>query len=128
MLLTKTQISKASDKDLQQAEAAIKAEIVRRSSTTKSDLLKKMKKMAADAGVTLDELLGKAPKAAATPKASTAKPSGGKRGSSKPRGKVAPKYANPADASLVWTGRGRQPLWVSEALAAGKTLTDLLIK
>jgi DNA-binding protein H-NS len=37
----------------------------------------------------------------------------------------APKYANPADPSQTWTGRGRKPGWVIEALAAGRPLDDL---
>jgi len=40
---------------------------------------------------------------------------------------AAPKYANPADASQTWTGRGRRPRWVEAALAAGKSLDDLAI-
>lgn len=39
----------------------------------------------------------------------------------------APKYANPADPSQTWTGRGRKPGWITEALAAGKTLDDMAI-
>ena len=50
----------------------------------------------------------------------------GKRASA-PRGKVAPKYQNPADASQTWTGRGRKPLWVIAALDSGKTLDDIAI-
>lgn len=38
-----------------------------------------------------------------------------------------PKYANPADKSQTWTGRGRRPRWVDEALRAGKSLDDLAI-
>jgi len=45
----------------------------------------------------------------------------------KTRKAVAPKYANPADAAQTWTGRGRKPKWVEEALAAGKSLEDLAI-
>jgi DNA-binding protein H-NS len=37
------------------------------------------------------------------------------------------KYANPADPSQTWTGRGRRPRWVDAALAAGKGLADLAI-
>lgn len=40
---------------------------------------------------------------------------------------VAAKYRNPKDSSLTWTGRGRKPKWVAEALSAGKTLSDLAI-
>jgi DNA-binding protein H-NS len=41
--------------------------------------------------------------------------------------KGAPKYANPDDASQTWTGRGRKPNWVIEALNSGKTVEDLEI-
>ena len=40
---------------------------------------------------------------------------------------VAPKYRDPADASQTWTGRGKQPHWVRDALAAGKKLEQLAI-
>ena len=40
---------------------------------------------------------------------------------------AAPKYANPADPSQTWTGRGRRPRWVDAALASGKSLDDLSI-
>lgn len=46
---------------------------------------------------------------------------------SKGGAKGAPKYANPADPSQTWTGRGRQPNWVKAALKAGKALDDLAI-
>lgn len=38
---------------------------------------------------------------------------------------VAPKYQLD---DKTWTGRGKQPLWVAEALAQGMTLEDLLIE
>lgn len=37
------------------------------------------------------------------------------------------KYANPADASDTWSGRGRKPRWFASALAAGKQPEDLAI-
>ncbi|MEW6165635.1 MAG: H-NS histone family protein [Pseudomonadota bacterium] len=43
------------------------------------------------------------------------------------RGKVAPKYRNPANAEQTWTGRGKAPLWVQELKNAG-TLDAALIK
>ncbi|MFP7674383.1 H-NS family nucleoid-associated regulatory protein [Marivita sp. S0852] len=49
-------------------------------------------------------------------------------GSAKKKGTKGPaKYANPADKSQTWTGKGRKPNWVNEALAAGKSLDDLKI-
>lgn len=38
-----------------------------------------------------------------------------------------PKYANPANPEQTWTGRGRQPAWVKDALAKGKSLDSLAI-
>ncbi|TQS70408.1 H-NS histone family protein [Rhodobacteraceae bacterium] len=46
---------------------------------------------------------------------------------SKPKRSVAPKYANPKDPTQTWSGRGRKPHWVLEALEEGKTMDDLAI-
>ncbi|MBK8066397.1 MAG: H-NS histone family protein [Rhodanobacteraceae bacterium] len=40
---------------------------------------------------------------------------------------VAPKYRNPENASQTWTGRGKQPVWVRDAIAAGKSLESMAI-
>lgn len=37
------------------------------------------------------------------------------------------KYANPADKSDTWSGRGRKPRWFVAALNAGKSPEDLSI-
>lgn len=34
-------------------------------------------------------------------------------------------YVHPQDPTLVWIGKGRRPLWVSECLASGYTLEQL---
>jgi len=39
-----------------------------------------------------------------------------------------PKFANPANPSQTWTGRGRKPGWVVDALKAGKSIDSLAIK
>ncbi|AUQ64941.1 H-NS family nucleoid-associated regulatory protein [Phaeobacter inhibens] len=41
--------------------------------------------------------------------------------------KAPAKYANPADPSQTWSGHGRKPAWVHEALEAGKSIEDLEI-
>lgn len=41
--------------------------------------------------------------------------------------KSAPKYCHPENPAKTWTGKGRQPNWVKDALANGKTLADMLI-
>jgi DNA-binding protein H-NS len=43
------------------------------------------------------------------------------------RAPAAAKYANPADPSDTWSGRGRKPRWFDAALQAGKSPEDLAI-
>lgn len=38
------------------------------------------------------------------------------------KAKVAVRYRHPSDASLQWTGRGRQPKWVQDWVASGQSL------
>jgi DNA-binding protein H-NS len=45
----------------------------------------------------------------------------------KTRRPAKPKYANPAEPSETWSGRGRRPRWVQAALDSGKSLDDLAI-
>ncbi|PWG17634.1 H-NS histone family protein [Salibaculum griseiflavum] len=65
-------------------------------------------KAAASLGFSLDEVIGDGGK---KPRAS--------RGKAKSAG--APKYANPENPSQTWTGKGRQPQWYKDAIAAGKS-------
>ncbi|MDN5787919.1 H-NS histone family protein [Pseudorhodobacter sp.] len=43
------------------------------------------------------------------------------------RAPAVPKYANPADTSETWSGRGRKPRWFVAALKKGRTPEDLAI-
>lgn len=44
------------------------------------------------------------------------------------RSPVAPKYANPSNPAVTWTGRGRKPKWVQMLEATGGSLEDALIR
>jgi DNA-binding protein H-NS len=87
---------------IKDAEKALKTIETRRLTEAK----KAAESAAKEYGFSLDELLGTSPK----------------KGS-----KSEPKYKNPSDASQTWTGKGRKPNWVNDALAAGKTMEDLKI-
>lgn len=80
----------------------------------------RLTKIAAAAGYSIEELFG-SQRGAAKRAPTTAKPA------KRTRAKVAPKYRNPANPGETWTGRGKQPRWVAEALAGGATLESLLI-
>lgn len=81
-----------------------------------------MVKYARDAGYRIDELFGEA--------ASGPKAAGKKRAAAPARrkGKLPPKYRNPANPEETWTGRGSQPRWLSALTAKGKKLERFLIK
>lgn len=87
-----------------EVEAAIKGYEKKR----RADALAAVRAVAKEHGFSLEELMG----AKAATKAG-------------PKGVA--KYVNPADASQTWSGRGRQPAWVKEALAAGKSLDTMAI-
>lgn len=76
----------------------------------KRELINQFKQQAAALGLTLEEVMGTAPK--------TTRRSGGK---------VPPKYRNPNNAEQTWTGRGKQPIWVRELLAQGRSLESFTI-
>jgi DNA-binding protein H-NS len=42
--------------------------------------------------------------------------------------KVFPKYRNPSDLSETWSGRGKQPRWLTAALEAGHTIEEFVIR
>lgn len=79
----------------------------------KQDLKKvrqEMEKLAAAHGVSVEDVLGgkSAPKKTAKTKST-------------------PKFANPADKSQTWTGKGRQPDWFKSAVAAGKSPDSMAV-
>ena len=43
------------------------------------------------------------------------------------RRQAEPRYRHPENAELTWSGRGRKPSWIVEALEAGKSLDDFAI-
>lgn len=52
---------------------------------------------------------------------------GGKKQKKSSGQKVEARYRNPGDNNQTWTGRGRQPKWIADGLASGKSLDDFRI-
>lgn len=73
----------------------------------RKDALAAAKAAAKEHGFKLEELTGGAPK--------------------KSKATIPPKYRHPENPERTWTGRGRQPVWIKEALADGKSLEDFRI-
>lgn len=101
-------ISGLSIAELQDLQKKIERELKHRESRGKIDTLKELRALAEARGYTLEQLLD------AKEKVRTV-------------GTVKVKYRHPQNVSLTWTGRGRQPRWVSEWQAAGGTLEQLAV-
>lgn len=101
-------LSLAELRDLQQQ---IPAELKRRESAEKANVLNEVRAFAKARGFAIEDLLGKEVKVKAA--------GGG--------GKVKVKYRHPQNAELEWTGRGRKPKWVEAWLADGASMDALLV-
>jgi DNA-binding protein H-NS len=101
-------LEKMSLEELQAHKKEVEVALQDHEKKRKTEALAAVRATAKEHGFTLDELVGGKPAA--------------KSGT-----KGAPKYANPANPAQTWTGRGRQPNWVKEALAEGRTLESMAI-
>lgn len=100
-------LDKLSLEELKSLQKDVAAAIASFEKRRKADALEAVMAAAKSHGFALDELVG------------------GKV--AKARKPAKPKYAHPENSSVTWTGRGRKPKWVVEALASGKSLDDLAI-
>lgn len=106
--MAKINLEKMSLKDLKQLSRDIDKAMTSAEKTQRAEALAAAEAAAKKHGFSLNDLTGSSKKT--TKKA------------------VAPaKYAHPENAAKTWSGRGRQPGWVKDALKAGKSLEDFLI-
>lgn len=96
-------------------KAELDKQIAKAKAEEKASVLAQMRSAMEQYGITPEDLFTTAKRGR--------KPGSTNSGERKP---VAPKYRN--EAGETWTGRGKQPKWVAEALASGLTLEDLLIE
>lgn len=94
-------------KELKDLQSQVAKAIASFEDRRKREVLNELEEVARSNGFSLSELTSVAPMRKRTP--STAK------------------YANPADHSDTWPGRGRKPRWFVEALAKGKKPEDMAI-
>lgn len=99
-------LTKLSLEELQALAQDIEVEVIGRREAERARVLSQMRELAGSLGMTLEDVV---------------------RGEKGRGGAVAAKYRNPSNPALTWSGRGKRPAWVNEALAAGKTLEDLAV-
>jgi len=109
--------------ELRKLKEKVEREITKREAASKKQLIKRMQQMAADEGLTMEDLLPERPRSAPAPAKKAEKIRAPKMA------KVAPvaKFAHPEDPSITWSGRGRKPVWALNWINEGKSLDDLLI-
>ncbi len=100
-------LEKMSLKELKALQTQVTRHIADFEERRKREARKELEDKARDLGFSLEEIVG-------------AKPS-------RKRAPAKAKYANPANKSETWSGRGRRPRWVEAALKSGKKLEDLAI-
>jgi DNA-binding protein H-NS len=97
-----------------------------------STVIKTIKKQIADYGITAEDLglygaAAKRGRKPGRPGKAAAKPGRKPRAKRANAGvKVPPKYRD--DGGNTWTGRGKQPKWVVQAIAMGRSLESMLIR
>lgn len=115
-----TDLKKMSRKELEKLARDVEKALDKLRKQDLKKVRQDLKKVAAAAGVTIEEALGldTAPKAAKSKK---------KSAKSKAKMKSPAKFANPNNSSQTWTGKGRQPEWYKAAIAAGKSADSMAI-
>lgn len=98
-------LEKMSRKELLELRTQVEKALKGAETRERKEALKAAEKAAAEFGFSLSEL-----------SSDSAKPT-----------KAAAKYRNPNDKSQTWTGRGRKPQWIHDALKAGADISDLEI-
>ena len=106
-MVKKIDLSKMSMDELKDLKKDVEAAIKGFAERRRAEALKALEAVAKEHGMSVDEIVG---------------------GRAKGRKAKAPaKYANPGNPSETWSGRGRQPGWYKDAIAAGKSPESMAI-
>ena len=108
--MTPDQLNDLSKEELQDLASAVDTELKRREQESRDKARSEIERIAKDAGLSVEELVGKSKK----------KSAGGSK-------KLPPKYRHPENPELTWVGRGKQPDWFKAAIENGTPKEDLLI-
>lgn len=101
------ELDKLSLKELKDLQSQVAKAIASFEDRKKKAAVAKLEEQARELGFSLAELMG-------TPVV-------------RKRAPATAKYANPANSSETWSGRGRKPRWFEAALAAGRNPEDLAV-
>jgi DNA-binding protein H-NS len=109
------ELSKRLDKELKTKQVLEQKASNREERDRRRAVIKQVKELISAHNIPVDELLTTRAKRAA-------KGEGRKSASKSP-----PRYRNPGDPTQTWTGKGRKPGWLLEALQRGDSLEGMII-
>ena len=110
--LSSLDLSKANLPELLALLGQVEDALKKKREEEKPRVLERIQKMAAETGLSVDEV------------ARHLNP----RARRKTVGKVAPKYRDPKNPSNTWTGRGKKPKWLTAHIAQGGTVEECKIR
>ena len=100
-------LSALSLQELKQLEKNVAKAIINFEDRRKAEARAKVDELARELGFSFEELAEAAP--------------------TRKRTASEPKYRHPENPEVTWSGRGRKPAWITDGLAAGKSLEDFAI-
>ena len=103
--MTEIDLSNFPTPDLKELAKSIDKELRQREVEERKNVKARIRELAASIGMTPEEVLGIE---------SAQKGTAGE-----------PKFRNPVNPEQTWTGKGKRPNWMNEALAQGKSLEEL---
>lgn len=118
-MTTKIDLNSMPLRDLVKLQAELAVLIPRKRDADRADLLATMAQTAAAHGLKLGDLFGS--KAARNMRSAHAAP---KRRAGHWRKLKVAKFVNRKNASETWTGRGRRPVWLANAIKRGASLQE----
>jgi DNA-binding protein H-NS len=107
--------AECTDEEIERFIMELAAERKKRGEEKRRALKEQIERMAKEQGISLAELFPQAGKERSLQK------------EKRKRGDQTVKYRNPAEPSQTWTGNGRKPAWLVEALASGQVLEDFKV-
>ena len=109
--MAKIDLERMTYADLSELRDRVDAAMIETQASEKKALKAKLEALAAESGFSIEELI-----------------SGGKRSGRKgSSASVVVKYRNSKDPSQTWSGRGRKPNWLGEAVSSGKKIESFLV-
>jgi DNA-binding protein H-NS len=115
--MSKVNLERMTYRELLELQDVVAKTIVTRKEEEKNELKRKLAELADESGFDMEELFGSRRSGGG----------GGRKTAAAASASSAVKYRNPKDFSQTWTGRGRKPNWLVDAIKKGQKLESFAV-